>query len=329
MTKTKTHKTGVVLKQLDEAGRGLARIATLSAIDSDGDTYAPGAFGEQHAKLLAAHNWQSVPLGKARVFEQGDEALAELRFNLDSEHAREWHAALKFDLDAERSGGPILQEWSYGFRIVDAAQETRGEERVRVLKRLVVHEVSPVVVGAGVATTTLALKGRPFRDQLEVILAAAEDLAGRAGDIAALRAAEGRGLPAGRIAKLRDLKSAIEAILAAEEAPRIEARRLVARNMAIRAGIDTALGGCCKVDRTLVKGRRLGALLRRLRDEQELSNEDLARAAGIDVSTMGAILGGDINCPPLRRLRGLARRLDVPVSRLRAAAEADGCDYEG
>ena len=56
-------KQGVLLKALDDAGHGLARIATLSAVDSDGDTYAPGAFGEQWAKILPAHDWRAVPLG--------------------------------------------------------------------------------------------------------------------------------------------------------------------------------------------------------------------------------------------------------------------------
>ena len=51
---------------------------------------------------------------------------------------------------------------------------------------------------------------------------------------------------------------------------------------------------------------RLGDRLRELREAQGLSVEDLANAAGIDESTMQAILGGDITRPPNERLRGLA-----------------------
>ena len=77
------------------------------------------------------------------------------------------------------------------------------------------------------------------------------------------------------------------------------------------------------------KGQALGDLLRDLRDERELSNDDLADAAGISVSTIGQILGGTSGCPPVSRLQGLARRLNVNLSRLITAAEADGCDrYE-
>lgn len=75
------------------------------------------------------------------------------------------------------------------------------------------------------------------------------------------------------------------------------------------------------------KGETLGNLLRRLRDDAELSNEDLADAAGIDASSIGQILSGDINCPPVERLEGVATALDVPAADLIEAAEADGCDY--
>src|SRR3546814_20479745 len=95
---TKVNKAGVTLKAMDEAGHGLAVIATLSAIDSDGDTYAAGAFkgaegGDQWAKILPGHTWQSVPLGKARVFEDGDNALAALHPNPGTEADRHGHKA--------------------------------------------------------------------------------------------------------------------------------------------------------------------------------------------------------------------------------------------
>lgn len=202
-------KGRVALKQLDDAGQGLARIATLSAIDHDGDTYVPGAFGEQQAKVVAAHDYRQVPLGKARIYESGDEALAEFRLNLETEQGRQWHSALKFDLDAQASGGAPLQEWSYGFSIVDSAIETRDGERVRILKRLQVHEISPVVVGAGVGTGTLALKqNRPFAEQLDAAIAGLEAAIDRAGRIAALREKDGRGLSAERLGGLKALAEA-------------------------------------------------------------------------------------------------------------------------
>ncbi len=77
------------------------------------------------------------------------------------------------------------------------------------------------------------------------------------------------------------------------------------------------------------KGEGLGDLLRQLRDEKELTNDDLATAAGLSVSSIGGILAGTTNCPKIGQLQALARRLGVNLSRLVAAAEKDGCDqYE-
>ncbi len=147
-------KLGVELKELDDKGAGLARIATLNVVDSDGDLTIPGAFGEQHAMVLPSHNWGSVPLGKARIFEQGDDALASFQLNLETAAGREWHSALKFDI----ADGKPLQEWSYGFSITDEGTEVRDEQPIRILKGLNVHEVSPVVLGSGVGTGTLSIK---------------------------------------------------------------------------------------------------------------------------------------------------------------------------
>jgi hypothetical protein len=141
----------VTIEAMDEAGKGLARIAVLSAVDSDGDTYAPGAFGTQWCSILPAHDRQAAPLGKARVYEEGDAALAELIFNLDNPDAKSWHSAILFDL----ANGDSVQEYSYGYDVLDMDYQVRGQDRVRLLKRLDVHEVSPVLVGAGVGTGTL------------------------------------------------------------------------------------------------------------------------------------------------------------------------------
>ncbi|KKN34828.1 hypothetical protein LCGC14_0789690 [marine sediment metagenome] len=145
----------IQIKAIDGAGAGIARIATLNVIDSDGDLTKPGAFGEQTVKVLPTHNWGSIPLGKARVFEKGDEALAEFQLNLDIEPGREWHSALKFDLD---NGQPI-QKWSYGYDVLKSSEDTIDDQSVRILESLKVHEVSPVVSGAGIDTRTLSIKG--------------------------------------------------------------------------------------------------------------------------------------------------------------------------
>lgn len=67
----------------------------------------------------------------------------------------------------------------------------------------------------------------------------------------------------------------------------------------------------------------LGDFLKAQRDKKGLSNADLAKAAGIDESTVGQILGGDISAPPDNRLRGFARILGVSFDRLRALIPAN------
>ena len=153
---SRTKTRALALKSLSDEGVGLAVFATLNVVDADGDLTMPGAFGEQHVTLLPAHDWGHVPLGRARIYEDGNEALAEFRLNLEVAAARDWHAALKFDLAHQ----PALQEWSYGYRPVEFSYTSDGNNRVRVLSKISVSEVSPVLRGAGVGTRTVALKSR-------------------------------------------------------------------------------------------------------------------------------------------------------------------------
>lgn len=55
--------------------------------------------------------------------------------------------------------------------------------------------------------------------------------------------------------------------------------------------------------------------------------EEMGMAADITAGTVNQILNGSVNCPPMERLEGFARVLNVSVERLRQAAESDGCSY--
>ena len=140
------------LKELNE-GRGRAVFATLNVIDKDGDVTLPGAFGEQRAKLVGAHQWHLPNIGVATIREEGDLAIADFEFYLGMESAKEWYEALRRNYE---NGVP--QEWSYGFDVLEEETGDYQGKRVRYLKRLKVHEVSPVMVGAGEGTMTLAVK---------------------------------------------------------------------------------------------------------------------------------------------------------------------------
>jgi hypothetical protein len=148
----------LTITEMDEAGKGLAVIADLTTIDSDGDGYEPGAFswkGDQWCQLLTAHNQNMIPFGKARVYEEGGKAYAELNLNLGTQAGRDWHSALLFDL---KTGNPV-QEWSYGYQALDFQKVMRGLKGGRVLKQVDVFEVSAVVRGAGAGTGTISMKG--------------------------------------------------------------------------------------------------------------------------------------------------------------------------
>lgn len=53
----------------------------------------------------------------------------------------------------------------------------------------------------------------------------------------------------------------------------------------------------------------------------------MAKAAGIEESTVRQITNGGITCPPAERLAGLAGPLGMSAAILRAAGNKDGCAY--
>ncbi len=75
------------------------------------------------------------------------------------------------------------------------------------------------------------------------------------------------------------------------------------------------------------RGKTLGDTIMSIKEGKDVTNAQLGTAAGISESTVGQILSGSIQCPPRRRLEGIADALNVSVSSLIAAAEKDGCSY--
>src|SRR3990170_517626 len=152
MDKKVYRSTGLELKQEGDQGLVTAVFATLNVIDEDGDVTLPGAFGSQEVKLAAwGHDWGSLPVGRGSIREEGDKALFDGQFFLDTEAGREHFTTIKHLAE--------LQEWSYGFKILERAEGEHEGRPVRFLKRMKVWEVSPVMVGAGVDTMTVDIKG--------------------------------------------------------------------------------------------------------------------------------------------------------------------------
>jgi len=136
-----------------EEGQFRAVFATFNVVDDDGDVTLPGAFTEGQKTRVAqwGHNWSALPVGKGEIGANEREAWIDGEFFLETEAGRETHQIVK-ELGE-------LQEWSYGYDVEDSSQGTFEGKSVRFLKRLHVHEVSPVMVGAGVGTHTVAIKG--------------------------------------------------------------------------------------------------------------------------------------------------------------------------
>lgn len=213
----KTKRFNGSVKQTSDTGEVQAVFATMGVIDHDGDVIQPGAFGVQNTAFLFAHNAHDIPLGKARIFEEGNEAIADIKINMDIERGREVHSALKFDME----NGEPLQEFSFGFDVVDGGFGEFEGEKVRFLKALKVHEVSPVLLGAGVNTRTRAVKhkggpGKPvkFADQLMLVIAETEDIAARAVEIHEMRMKQGRQMSNERRGQMLDLIQAQKSLAA-------------------------------------------------------------------------------------------------------------------
>lgn len=158
-------RKALTIKSVSEAGDVAAVIATLNVKDKDGDVTLPGFFGTQPVSIVGSHNWDDIMLGKGQLSEHKDQAVFEGKFNLDDADAAKLHSKLKFDVD----NPPALVEWSYNLRLKEGARvpfkdhaefgdgqwlgPVDGQPGVKV------NEVSPVLIGAGEGTGTVAVKG--------------------------------------------------------------------------------------------------------------------------------------------------------------------------
>lgn len=132
--------------------------APADAIDKDGDVTLKGAFTEGQAVVISAYghgSWEGkLPVGKGVIREDGDLAVMEGRFFLETSHGADTFAVVKALSEDD------LQEWSYSLHDVTASRGQVAGKNVRILERIgLVKEVSPVLMGAGVETRTLAAKG--------------------------------------------------------------------------------------------------------------------------------------------------------------------------
>jgi hypothetical protein len=142
--------------QVKAADRGevTAIFSTFNEVDGDGDVTLPGAFTDGAEVPISAYQHTSwtgaLPVGKGIIRTDGRRAWVEAQFFLMTQGGRDTFETVK-------QLGP-LGAWSYGYDPVDAEPGTFKGRRVRFLKRLEVHEVSPVLRGSGVGVHTVDAK---------------------------------------------------------------------------------------------------------------------------------------------------------------------------
>lgn len=143
----------------DEAkGEVTAVFATLGVRDHDGDFTRDGAFMDGAPVRISAYGHTSwggeLPVGKGFIKVKGNKAILVGQFFMNTQHGKDTFETIKALSEDD------LQEWSYGFDIDEYAFGEVDGQRVRFLDKLTVHEVSPVLLGAGIGTRTLSAKGR-------------------------------------------------------------------------------------------------------------------------------------------------------------------------
>jgi hypothetical protein len=136
-----------------ETGEFEAVFATMNIKDWHGDVTLPGAFGDGQEVVIEGWNHDySLPVGKGRIIEDGNEAKLVGRFILETDGGKDHYRTVK------ELGG--IAEWSYTFEILDAESGTMDGESVQYLKPLDVWGVAPVTRGAGKGTRTTMIKSQ-------------------------------------------------------------------------------------------------------------------------------------------------------------------------
>lgn len=153
MLDTKHITTAAEWKADGPVGSLRAVISTFDVVDMDGDVVASTAFKDgQAVPMVWAHDW-SRPIGKGVVRVEAKRAVFDGQLFMDTPDGQYAYNTIK--------GLAELQEYSWGFRILEAEPVTVNGQDARRITSTEVFEASPVLVGAAGRgrTRTLSLKG--------------------------------------------------------------------------------------------------------------------------------------------------------------------------
>lgn len=138
-------------------GTVTAVFSTFNVMDHDYDITLPGAFEDGAKVLISAYghkSWMGAkPVGRGVIHADDQKAWLEGQFFLDTIDGLDTFKTIK--------GTDELQEWSYGFDVLETGEvteEMRQRGVWRVIKKARVYEVCPVMLGAGIGTETLDVK---------------------------------------------------------------------------------------------------------------------------------------------------------------------------
>jgi phage head maturation protease len=147
MRQAQRKSLSVSFKQGGPEGSFTATFARFGQVDLDGDVTLEGAF-ELGAKVRLTqfgHNWDVYTIGTGTIGADSKRAWIDGQFNLRTTAGRDHYESIKDAGD--------LQQFSYGYDPIDAstdrAELARYPGAKRILKKVLVHEVSPVMLGAG------------------------------------------------------------------------------------------------------------------------------------------------------------------------------------
>ncbi len=164
------HKAALSRVEIKSPDRGevMAIFSTFGVRDLDGDVVLREAIEDGTEVVISSYGHTSwggaLPVGKGRVRVTESEAILDGQFFLDTTAGRDTFTVVK-ELG-------VKQAWSFGFDVLDAEHAEIDGQDTKILRKLRIFEVSPVLLGAGINTRTLAAKALTTTDPAE--LAAAE-----------------------------------------------------------------------------------------------------------------------------------------------------------
>jgi HK97 family phage prohead protease len=145
-----------------DKGTVTAVFATFNVKDHDSDVTLPGAFEDGAKVLISAYghrSWMGAkPVGRGVIHADDTKAWMDGEFFMDTIEGLDTFKTIK--------GTGELQEWSYGYNVLETGEVTEEMRQAgvwRVIKKSEVYEVCPVLLGAGVGTETLDIKSAPVK----------------------------------------------------------------------------------------------------------------------------------------------------------------------